>query len=104
MNIKEWIASIFPVMPVPINKDSDSTRKAIITLVSIGELAKTGLDQFVESGNIQLLRIQLGSVMLGAYGEVMMAEHNITKSDLLSDEELLQMVKDLVNKPAVEIT
>lgn len=100
MNIKEWIASIFPAMLVSMNKDSDSTRKAIINLVSIGELAKSGLDIIrLSDARIQ---IGIGSVMLGAYGEVLMAKFNIAKSELLSDEEILQTVKELVDKPVVE--
>jgi hypothetical protein len=53
MNIKEWIASLFPVVSV-------------------------------------------SPTHFGAYGEVLMAEYNIAKSDLLSDEEILQIVKDIV--------
>jgi len=100
MNIKEWITSIFPTMSVP---GTSSKRNAIINLVSIGELARSGLDQIVDPDTFGTsTRIQIGSVMLGAYGEVIMAEYGIDKSELLSDEDILQMVKALVGTPVVE--
>ena len=99
VNIKEWIASIFPVIPVPPTHFHNPKRDAVINLVSIGELAKAGLEQIVDPDSFGMRkRVEIGSVMLGAYGEVLMAEYGIEKSELRSDAEILQMVKDVVGK------
>jgi len=95
MNIKEWITSIFPVMREPQLPSGRPKREAVIMLLSIGDLAKSGLDGNITDGMTpdNKLKIQVGSVMLGAYSEILMAEFGISESDLLGDDEILQAVK-----------
>jgi hypothetical protein len=105
MNIKEWITSIFPVMSLSHDKKPDSKRTAVIQLVSLGKLSRNGLDELAHgdlSYNDRIV-IRVGIAMLGAYEGVLMAEYGVSKSELLSAAEVLQMAKDLVEeKPAVE--
>lgn len=100
MKIKEFIAAVFPVMSVSPDKKPDPQREAIRYLVSIGELGRTSLDGIVDKNKSpspdDKLVMRVGSTMLGAYGEVLMRKYNISPTDLLPPEKVVQLAKDLI--------
>ena len=98
MRIKEWIASIFPVITLSPEEKSDPEREAVIQLVSIGEQGKNGLD-VVQRGDVlaqERSLILVGYAMLDAYGEVLMRKYSISRSELLPPDKVRQLAKDCI--------
>jgi hypothetical protein len=95
VNIREWIATFFPVLSVsPPNWE----REAMIQLISLGTLGKSGLDG-IAIGDIpvddkQVIRV--GSAMLDAYGAVLMRKYKISSAELLPPEKIVQFAKECV--------
>ena len=104
MTIKEWLLSIFPVISMPMGLDP---REATIQLVSIGELAKNGLDQLIlntlpdatrsQKAMDDLRVMMVGASILDAYGEILMYRYDIKKSELLPPEKVVQLAKECVD-------
>lgn len=97
VKIKEWIASIFPVITLSPEEKSDPEREAVIQLVSIGEMGKMGLD-VVQQGDVlaQERSLVLVGFMLDAYGEVLMRKYSISRSELLPPDKVRQFAKDCI--------
>jgi len=96
VRIKEWISEVFPMMPITPEDKLDPKRDAVIYLISIGRLGEQALSGVVDVSPKDSVAVRVGSVMLGAYREILMAEYDIAESQLLSPEEVKNLAKELV--------
>lgn len=69
-------------------------REAMIQLISIGELGKSGLNTVADGDIIERDVIRAGSVILDAYGAVLMRKYIISRSELLPPDKVSQLAKD----------
>ena len=93
IDIKMWLAGVFPVFsPSPQEIKKEELHKKLVEFISMGRLCETALR--ASYGGDQMPRaIRWSNQMLVSYREILMAEFEITDSEMLSPQDTMSLFK-----------